>query len=1049
MVKPKKISLLTIFCFATVFAIPQQVKNKNNGNKYLAIHWGVEQGLRQERWHTALLKDVNGFMWLGSHYGELSRFDGSSFQQYEPDKNKPGTIQSTNILSFVEDSLHNIWMGRSNGLSRYDIKADTFTNFTPFIDPTISNNEIVIPFWATKKEVFCIEGGLWITSYNIQSFTRKKLIHIAESDSVQLGFASASSAIFELSTNSVWMLAQNEEALVQFSLSTGKSYHFHRLVHNNKSVKNHHTDAEAMCYDRNRNCFWINSYDGLIQFTLKDRQFHHIDALDPLVNSKEYDRWVGIDIDHQGRIWMATKPKGIIIYDPVSESLIYPVEGTALQHKVADGNLKIYCDRDGIVWSTYWSVNGIYQLNPCTPSVQLYRAKPNNPDSLSSLNIYNMVSADQGRLWIGTGDQGLNIFNPKTGTFRVLKEKDLPGVKGVGIVPMAIDTLRKKAWLKAFPADRMYEMNMQTQQCKPVIFKDSSGRIISPANIIGIMSRPYKNGFLFFVAGLGIFELTSNSTIARLVIYLNGKITRMSIGEDNKLFLHSMGVHNNFTYYNIDGKWIKTAHTLDSIHWKDIFYDKADHTYWVGITNEVIHYNKDFIKIRSYTNEGGFISELYSLVPDGKGNIWFNNDHKLISCLNIKTGIITTLSDRDGYQSQYYDWTTPQGKKAGENVYFVGNALAQIISFDMVMPNKFVPSPPSLVYLRSLKINEHPFTQSLAINRLGGLSLRYFENKISIETGIIDYYSKDKSHIRYKLEIDGKNAPWEYAPAYYTIRFENLLPAKYNLFLQASNASNEYNGPVKMFVFKISPPFWNTWWFYALVTIITTSGVYAIFKTHLKQKLQVHNVRQKLHRDLHDDIGATLSSIKVYSDLLQNKGNDLVIIELIRTNALDMIDKLEVIAWATNPERDTLKGFKDLILKHALSPCNTKNIDLNIQCNGMNENMVMPGDLRQNLFLIFKEAINNIVKYSEASKCLIQMFSRGRKFYFIISDNGKGVTGTFEGNGNGWKNMQKRTQELKGTIKIQSEINKGTSITVTLHHPFKIPILWYNKKPSL
>jgi ligand-binding sensor domain-containing protein len=258
MVNPKKILLVSIFGFASVFSIPQQVKNENNGNKYLAIHWGVEQGLGKERWHTALLKDVNGFMWLGSHYGELSRFDGSSFQQYEPDKNKPGTIQSTNILSFVEDSMHNIWMGRSNGLSRYDIKADTFTNFSSFIDSSTSNNETVIPFWATKNDLFCIEGGSWITSYNIHSFTRRKLIHIEEADSVQLNFASAPSSIFELSSNSVWMLAQNEEALVQFSLSTGKSIHFKRLIYKNKIVRNHHTGAEAMCYDRNRNCFWIN-----------------------------------------------------------------------------------------------------------------------------------------------------------------------------------------------------------------------------------------------------------------------------------------------------------------------------------------------------------------------------------------------------------------------------------------------------------------------------------------------------------------------------------------------------------------------------------------------------------------------------------------------------------------------------------------------------------------------------------------------------------------------------------------------------------------------
>ena len=170
---------------------------------------------------------------------------------------------------------------------------------------------------------------------------------------------------------------------------------------------------------------------------------------------------------------------------------------------------------------------------------------------------------------------------------------------------------------------------------------------------------------------------------------------------------------------------------------------------------------------------------------------------------------------------------------------------------------------------------------------------------------------------------------------------------------------------------------------------------------------------------------------------------------LIKTNAEDMIDKLEVIAWATNPQHDTFKSFKELVLKHGSSLCYAKNIDLNIQCDGLNESMMMPGDVRQNLFLIFKEAINNVIKYSEASTCLIRVFTKDHKFYFMISDNGKGFNGTIQGNGNGWKNMKKRTQELNGIIKIQSDEKKGTLINVSLPYPFKIPSFWDNKKAAL
>jgi ligand-binding sensor domain-containing protein len=119
-----------------------------------------------------------------------------------------------------------------------------------------------------------------------------------------------------------------------------------------------------MIYDRKRNCLWINSHDGLTQFTLTDEQFHHIDALNFLVSRKDYDRYVGIDMDPQGRIWFATIPKGIIIYDPATQTITDPIEDSTVQTEVADGNLKIYCDKEASVWASYWECKRHLSVNP-------------------------------------------------------------------------------------------------------------------------------------------------------------------------------------------------------------------------------------------------------------------------------------------------------------------------------------------------------------------------------------------------------------------------------------------------------------------------------------------------------------------------------------------------------------------------------------------------------------------------------------------------------------------------------------------------------------
>ena len=101
-----------------------------------------------------------------------------------------------------------------------------------------------------------------------------------------------------------------------------------------------------------------------MEFTLADKQFHHIDAFNEYIKLKDYERWVGIDIDRDGKIWLATH-KGILIYDPKTE------HGSASSFQIlickrswTRHNLHIYCDRDGIVWTSNWMDYGIYAIIP-------------------------------------------------------------------------------------------------------------------------------------------------------------------------------------------------------------------------------------------------------------------------------------------------------------------------------------------------------------------------------------------------------------------------------------------------------------------------------------------------------------------------------------------------------------------------------------------------------------------------------------------------------------------------------------------------------------
>ena len=237
-----------------------------------------------------------------------------------------------------------------------------------------------------------------------------------------------------------------------------------------------------MCYDRKRNCLWINSNDGLLKFAFTDKKFYNINALDTLSTLKNHQRdydlwhWVGIDIDHQNRIWIATVQKGIVIYDPANQSVKTPFANTdTLQNEISDNNACIYCDRDGMVWSGFWFRKGVYQLIPFTPAITRYNYNSSKPYWLSGDWVTNIIKGDKGNLWMGTNN-GLNIFNPLTNTFKILYKKELPGIKvtdGKLLTPILVDTTVKKAWLVS--GNFIFEMNLTTHKCKQVIFKDING----------------------------------------------------------------------------------------------------------------------------------------------------------------------------------------------------------------------------------------------------------------------------------------------------------------------------------------------------------------------------------------------------------------------------------------------------------------------------------------------------------------------------------------------------------------------------------------------
>src|SRR5262249_28497613 len=138
----------------------------------------------------------------------------------------------------------------------------------------------------------------------------------------------------------------------------------------------------------------------------------------------------------------------------------------------------------------------------------------------------------------------------------------------------------------------------------------------------------------------------------------------------------------------------------------------------------------------------------------------------------------------------------------------------------------------------------------------------------------------------------------------------NLPPGHYVFTVEAQNATGKWSRKAASFAFNIRHPFWAAWWFITLLVILTVAIIYSIYRYRVQQLLKLERLRSRISTDLHDEIGSTLSSISILSDIaLNNPGSKqhLEMVGEIKENSLALMEKMDDIVWSINPKNDTLE----------------------------------------------------------------------------------------------------------------------------------------------
>ena len=423
-----------------------------------------------------------------------------------------------------------------------------------------------------------------------------------------------------------------------------------------------------------------------------------------------------------------------------------------------------------------------------------------------------------------------------------------------------------------------------------------------------------------------------------------------------------------------------------------------------------------------------------------------------------ETGRVKIYTQEDGLPgniiSQCY-------KNADGTLWFSSNnSLIQLV------PNADKPSKQPPVFIDGISVNGTSRNVSeLGETEIQNLEFASDERQIQISFFAISFDSGETLRYQYKLEGQDWSVPSEQRSVNL-----NLSAGSYDFSVQAVNADGVASEKPATISFKILSPIYQRWWFLILAAAFVCLILFVIYRRRTgnlrkinaalteaklaeealsrsrEERLkELQKVRERIATDLHDDIGSSLTQITVFSELARQRerenGKAGEPLNMISNVANELVDTMSDIVWAINPRKDHLKDLTQRMRRFAANVLTAKDIEMTFLAPNSDIEIPLGANIRREVFLIFKETVNNIVKHSEATTAEIAFSIKNNFLEINFKDNGKGFDQTakveagqqdwkrFRG-GNGLLNMKKRAEDLGGKYKIKSEIGAGTSVVL-------------------
>jgi signal transduction histidine kinase len=497
---------------------------------------------------------------------------------------------------------------------------------------------------------------------------------------------------------------------------------------------------------------------------------------------------------------------------------------------------------------------------------------------------------------------------------------------------------------------------------------------------------------------------------------------------------------------------------------------------WIGTANglnkfiikndpDSLHDTKPEVKISSYTVEDGLPdNSIESVLEDENGNLWIGTSSG-ISFFNMKSETFTNFGPDDGLKVGSNNSTA--GLKTKDGLMIFGSTSGvNFFNPKRISQSRF--SPPVLITEFQLFNHQDEDGDSLikkSIVFTKGIDLSFRQNDFSLQFTSLDYNAPEA--IQYAYRLEGFEDDWTYCGNRRFVTYTNLDPGNYVFHVKATNSDGVWNEAETKLTLVIKPPFWETWWAYSIYIILFFSSLGLIRAAEIKRRekkeeerlrrereaallreaklkaitieqekeLEKQKIRNRIAQDLHDEVGSNLSSISLMSELIQRDGkinkDDFEKIQRIRKVAKGSSQAMRDIVWLTNPSSDNIKDLASKMNEVANNMLGGLDWQFDFPRN-LSEINLIP-EVKRNLFFIYKESLNNILKHSGAKNVKIKLGFDDQHISLTIKDDGKGFNATQGFPGNGLKNLQNRANEINGLLTLNSSPGKGTALSLEVN----------------